>query len=62
MAQNWDKCVSKSISFTIKMLLNPFKHFMNVILITLIVCEFIYIIECVPISGGETVPEDGEFI
>lgn len=46
---------------SIKMLSTPFNILTNVMVMTVAMSTFVSIIECVPISGGETVPGDGEY-
>lgn len=42
------------------MFLKPFSILMNVMIITVAISTFMCRVECVPISNGETVPDDGE--
>lgn len=62
-----DKCSFKQfifplrfVFFFIKMFLKPFNILMNVMVITVAISTFVCSVECVPISNGETVPDDGE--
>lgn len=42
------------------MFLKPFNNLMDVMIITVAISTFMCSVECVPISNGETVPDDGE--
>lgn len=42
------------------MFLKPFHILMDVMIITVAISTFMCSVECVPISNGETVPDDGE--
>lgn len=43
------------------MFLKLFNILMNVMIITVAIGICVSSVECVPIAGGETVPDDGEF-